>query len=328
MRFVPPVAALADGAVAFDGDPYARQRPMDVVLEALRTLGVRIEDEGRGTLPFDLYGTGSVRGGAVTVDASASSQFVSALLLAGARYDEGVDVRHDGKPVPSQPHIEMTVAMLRERGVEVDTTDANRWVVSPGPVAAADTTIEPDLSNAAPFLAAAAVTGGSVTVTGWPERTTQPGDQLRDIFEQFGAQVVRSADGLTVTGSGELHGVDLDLHDVGELTPVIAAVAAAAGGPSYLRGIAHLRGHETDRLMALEKELNGIGGDVSQTADGLEIRPRPLHAGLFGTYDDHRMAHAAAVVGLVAEGIEIDNVGTTAKTMPEFPQVWSRLIGG
>jgi 3-phosphoshikimate 1-carboxyvinyltransferase len=328
MRFVPPVAALADGAIAFDGDPYARQRPMYVVLEALRTLGVRIEDEGRGTLPFDVQGTGSVRGGAVTIDASASSQFVSALLLAGPRYDEGVDVRHDGKPVPSLPHIGMTVAMLRERGADVDTTDANRWVVSPGPIAAVDTAIEPDLSNAAPFLAAAAVTGGSVTVSGWPERTTQPGDQLRDIFERFGADVSRSAEGLTVTGTGSLDGVDLDLHDVGELTPVVAAVAAVAEGPSYLRGIAHLRGHETDRLMALEKELNAIGGDVSQTADGLEIRPRPLHGGLFGTHDDHRMAHAAAVVGLVAEGIEIDNVDTTAKTMPEFPQVWSRLIGG
>jgi 3-phosphoshikimate 1-carboxyvinyltransferase len=328
MRFVPPVAALADGPVSFDGDPYARERPMSVVLSALRDLGAVIDDGGRGTMPFTVHGTGSVRGGVVTVDASASSQFVSALLLAGARYDEGVDVRHDGKPVPSLPHIDMSVAMLRERGVEVDDSDANRWVVSPGPVAARDTAIEPDLSNAAPFLAAAAVTGGSVTVTGWPSHTTQPGGLLPEIFRRFGAEVTRSADGLTVTGTGSLHGVDLDLHDVGELTPVIAAVAAAAAGPSYLRGIAHLRGHETDRLAALETELNAIGGDVSQTADGLEIRPKPLHGGLFGTYHDHRMAHAAAVAGLVAEGIEIENVGTTAKTMPEFPELWSALIGG
>ncbi len=328
MRFVPPVAALADGPVSFDGDPYARERPMSVVLSALRDLGAVIDDGGRGTMPFTVHGTGSVRGGVLTVDASASSQFVSALLLAGARYDEGVDVRHDGKPVPSLPHIDMSVAMLRERGVEVDDSDANRWVVSPGPVAARDTAIEPDLSNAAPFLAAAAVTGGSVTVTGWPSHTTQPGGLLAEIFRRFGAEVTHSADGLTVTGTGSLHGVDLDLHDVGELTPVIAAVAAAAAGPSYLRGIAHLRGHETDRLAALETELNAIGGDVSQTADGLEIRPKPLHGGLFGTYHDHRMAHAAAVAGLVAEGIEIENVGTTAKTMPEFPELWSALIGG
>ena len=327
MRFVPPVAALAYGGVAFDGDPYARKRPMTVVIEALRTLGVLIDDGGRGTLPFVVNGMKFVRGGAVTIDASASSQFVSALLLAGARYDEGVDIRHDGKPVPSMPHIEMTVAMLRERGVDVDTTDANRWVVAPGTIAAVDTAVEPDLSNAAPFLAAAALTGGSVTVTGWPAATTQPGDRLRDIFEQFGATVTRTGEGLRVTGTGEVRGVDLDLHDVGELTPVIAAVAAAASGTSYLRGIAHLRGHETDRLAALEKELNALGGDVAQTDDGLEIRPRRLHGGTVGTYDDHRMAHAAAVLGLVAEGIEIENVGTTAKTMPEFPRVWSGLVG-
>lgn len=328
MRFVPPVAALADGAVSFDGDAYARQRPMQVVLEALRALGVTIDDGGRGTMPFTVHGSGAVRGGVVTIDASGSSQFVSALLLAGARYDEGVDIRHDGKPVPSQPHIEMTIAMLRDRGIEVDDSDADRWVVSPGPIAARDVTVEPDLSNAAPFLAAAAVTGGRVTVTGWPESTTQPGDRLREIFSRFGAEVELAPNGLTVSGPERLNGVDLDLHDVGELTPVIAAVAAAAEGPSYLRGVAHLRGHETDRLMALEKELNALGGDVTQTADGLEIRPRPLHGGLFGTYDDHRMAHAAAVAGLVAEGIEVDNVGTTAKTMPDFPQVWRRLIDG
>ena len=327
MRFVPPVAALAYGGVAFDGDPYARKRPMTVVIEALRTLGVLIDDGGRGTLPFVVNGIKFVRGGAVTIDASASSQFVSALLLAGARYNEGVDIRHEGKPVPSMPHIEMTVAMLRERGVDVDTTDANRWVVAPGTIAAVDTAVEPDLSNAAPFLAAAALTGGSVTVTGWPATTTQPGDRLRDIFEQFGATVTRTDEGLRVTGTGEVLGVDLDLHDVGELTPVIAAVAAAASGTSYLRGIAHLRGHETDRLAALEKELNALGGDVAQTDDGLEIRPRRLHGGTVGTYDDHRMAHAAAVLGLVAEGIEIENVETTAKTMPQFPRVWSGLVG-
>jgi 3-phosphoshikimate 1-carboxyvinyltransferase len=327
MRFVPPVAALADGPIGFDGDPRARERPMDVVVDALRQLGVRVDDGGRDSLPFTVHGTGSVRGGAVTIDASASSQFVSALLLAGARYDEGIDIRHDGKPVPSLPHIEMTVAMLRERGVEVYDDEPNRWVVRPGPIKAVDTVVEPDLSNAAPFLAAGAVTGGEVTVTGWPASTTQPGDRLREIFDRFGAEVSLTGAGLTVSGTGDLRGVDLDLHDVGELTPVTAAVAAFAGGPSHLRGIAHLRGHETDRLAALEAELNALGGDVSQTADGLEIRPRPLHGGLFGTYHDHRMAHAAAVIGLVAEGIEIDDVGTTAKTMPDFAERWSALVG-
>ncbi len=327
MRFVPPVAALADGVIEFDGDPYARERPMHVILEALRTLGVRIDDHGTGRMPYAISGAGSVRGGKVTLDASGSSQFVSALLLAGARYDEGVDIRHDGKPVPSQPHLDMSVAMLRERGVLVTDDEPNRWVVAPGPIRALDTAIEPDLSNAAPFLAAAVLTGGEVTVTGWPVKTTQPGDQLRDIFTRFGAEVTRSDDGLTVRGTGRVQGVDLDLSEVGELSPVIAAVAALADGPSYLRGIAHLRGHETDRLAALEREFNALGGDVTQTADGLEIRPKPLRGGLFGTYHDHRMAHAAAVLGLLVDGLEIENIGTTAKTLPEFPELWSGLAG-
>ncbi|MEV5968300.1 3-phosphoshikimate 1-carboxyvinyltransferase [Kribbella sp. NPDC051952] len=325
MRFVPPVAALADGVVAFDGDPYARERPMGVILGALRTLGVQIDDGDTGRMPYSVSGTGSVRGGTVTLDASGSSQFVSALLLAGARYDEGVDLRHDGKPVPSQPHLDMSVAMLRERGVQVDDSEPNRWVVAPGPIRAMDSAIEPDLSNAAPFLAAAVITGGEVTVTGWPAETTQPGGQLPELFSRFGAEVARTDDGLTVRGTGRVHGVDLDLSEVGELSPVIAAVAAFADGPSYLRGIAHLRNHETDRLAALEHEFNALGGDVTQTADGLEIRPKPLHGGLFGTYRDHRMAHAAAVLGLLVDGLLIENIGTTAKTLPEFPELWSEL---
>jgi 3-phosphoshikimate 1-carboxyvinyltransferase len=327
MRFVPPVAALADGIISFDGDPYARERPMNVILGALRTLGVQIDDQGTGRMPYAVSGSGAVRGGKVTLDASGSSQFVSALLLAGARYDEGVDIRHDGKPVPSQPHLDMSVGMLRERGVQVDDSEPNRWIVAPGPIQAIDTAIEPDLSNAAPFLAAAVITGGEVTVTGWPTATTQPGDQLRDIFAQFGAEVSLGDDGLTVRGTGRISGVDLDLSEVGELTPVITAVAALAEGPSYLRGIAHLRNHETDRLAALEREFNALGGDVTQTADGLEIRPKPLHGGLFGTYHDHRMAHAAAVAGLVVDGLAIENIETTAKTMPEFPELWSVLAG-
>jgi 3-phosphoshikimate 1-carboxyvinyltransferase len=324
MRFVPPVAALATGVVAFDGDPRARLRPMDEMLAALRILGADLDADAR-SLPFEIRGVGRMPGGQVAIDASTSSQFVSALLLAAARYDEGVDLRHDGKPVPSLPHIAMTVAMLRERGVAVDDSEPNRWAVAPCPIAATDVEIEPDLSNAAPFLAAAVATGGTVTVPGWPLATTQPGDRLREILAQFGATVGLSADGLSVTG-GRIRGVDLDLHEAGELTPVIAALCALADGPSYLRGIAHLRGHESDRLAALAAELSSLGGDARETDDGLEIRPRPLHGGVFHTYDDHRMAHAAAVLALVVPGVGIENVATTAKTHPDFVGAWTAML--
>lgn len=325
MRFVPPVAALATGEVHFDGDPRARERPMAAMLAAMRRLGVAIPDQAE-SLPFVLHGTGYVRGGVVTLDASASSQFVSALLLAGARYEAGVDVRHDGKPIPSLPHIAMTVGMLRERGVHVDDAEPNRWVVQPGRVAAHDVVIEPDLSNAAPFLAAAVATGGTVTVRGWPHGTSQAGDRLRDIVAAFGATAVLDDDGLTVTGTDAVDGVDLDLHEVGELTPVVAALAALARAPSHLRGIAHLRGHETDRLAALTTEINRLGGAARETVDGLEIRPASLTGGTFRTYDDHRMAHAAAVLGLVVDDVRLDDVACTSKTYPDFVGAWTALL--
>jgi 3-phosphoshikimate 1-carboxyvinyltransferase len=323
-RFVPPVAGLADGAVGFDGDPHMRNRPVGEVLTALRSLGVEVEGV---SLPFTIHGTGHVRGGRVVLDASRSSQFVSALLLTGARFDEGLDLLHDGKAVPSQPHLEMTVAMLRSHGVEVDDSEPDRWRVSPGPIRALDHTIEPDLSNAAPFLALAATTGGSVTVRDWPRETTQAGDLVRDLLERMGCRVELDARGLTVTGVGRLQGIDVDLHDAGELTPVVAALCALADSPSYLRGIAHIRGHETDRIAALAAELRGLGAYVTELPDGLELRPAALHGGMFRSYADHRMAHAGALIGSVVAGVTIDDVATTNKTFPDFPQVWARLVG-
>ena len=326
MRFVPPIAGLSTGRVAFDGDPHMRQRPVGEVLLALRALGVAIDDDDRGSLPFAIDGAGSVRGGTVVIDASASSQFVSALLLAGARFDEGVDVRHDGKPVPSLPHIDMTVAVLRENGVEVDDSEPNRWAVAPGVVTAVDRTIEPDLSNAAPFLALAAVSGGSVTVRDWPSATTQPGDELRSILTLMGCQVDTTDAGLRVTGPDRLSGVDLDLHDVGELTPAVAALCALAEGPSHLRGIAHIRGHETDRLTALATELGALGAEVTEHPDGLTIRPAPLHGGVFHTYADHRMAHAGVIIGAAVDDVLVEDVATTSKTFPDFAGFWSSLL--
>jgi 3-phosphoshikimate 1-carboxyvinyltransferase len=325
MRFLPPVAALADGDVAFHGDERASQRPIGPVLDALRTLGVTITGDA---VPCTVHGRGSVTGGEVVVDASTSSQFVSALLLVGARFDNGIVVVHDGPPVPSQPHIDMTVAMLRDVGVAVDTSTPQRWAVAPGSIEGRELDVEPDLSNAAPFLAAAMVTGGTVVIPGWPKRTTQAGDALRHLFAEMGGSCTLGSEGLTARGPEELLGIDVDLHDVGELAPVVAAVCALATSTSTLRGIAHLRLHETDRLAALAHELTALGANVEELDDGLRIDPAPLHGGTFRTYDDHRLATAAAVLGLVVPGIHIENVETTAKTMPEFVELWRAMLEG
>ena len=327
MRFVPPLAATAKGDVTFDGDDAARRRPMGVVLDALRDLGVEVAGD---SLPFTLRGTGAVPGGTVDIDASASSQFVSGLLLAAPSFDGPLTVRHVGPPVPSQPHIDMTVAALRHVGVEIDDSEHDVWRVTPGPVAPWTAVIEPDLSNATPFLAAAAITGGRVTVPDWPSSTTQAGDAIRGILERMGATVALDAAGLTVVGPRDLTGIDIDLHDVGELTPTVAAIALFATSPSTLRGIGHLRGHETDRLAALAADLTAVGGDVTELPDGLVIRPdvSNLHGGRWRSYADHRMATAGAVVGLRVPAVVIDDIGSTGKTMPDFPALWAELVGG
>lgn len=327
MRFLPPVAALASGEVAFDGDPRSHERPLGPVITALRDLGAVIEDDGRGALPLTVIGQGGLRGGEVAIDASASSQFVSALLLVGARTEHGLIVRHVGATLPSQPHIDMTVAMLADVGVDVDTHDTHIWRVPRASIAGRDAVIEPDLSNAAPFLAAALLTGGQVTIRDWPRSTTQAGDALRELLAEMGARVEWVDEGVCFSAGAGLQGIDRDLHDVGELTPVLAALCALADSPSHLRGIGHLTLHETDRLAALAAEINGLGGDVTATTDGLVIRPRPLHAGIFHSYDDHRIATAGAVLGLVVKDVQVENIATTSKTIPDFPGLWSQLLG-
>jgi len=327
MRFVPPLAALVDGDVSFDGDEQARTRPMGPALGALRALGVDVADDGRGTLPFTVRGTGSVRGGAVTLDASASSQFVSALLLSGAHYDDGVTIRHEGPPVPSQPHIEMTVEALRDVGADVDDGEPDTWRVEPGPLNPLDVQVEPDLSNAAPFLAAALVTRGRVRVPGWPQHTTQAGDDIRDILDEMGADVVLARDGLIVSAVDGFTGIDVDLHDASELTPVVAALAALADGPTRIRGVAHIRGHETDRLAALAHELGALGVEVDETEDGLHIVPRALSPARFSTYGDHRMVMAGALLGLAVPGLVLEDPGTVAKTLPTFVDLWTTMLG-
>jgi len=327
MRFLPPLAALATGEVIFDGDPRSYERPLGPVIKALEGLGVVIDHEDRYSLPLKLHGTGKVGGGKITIDASESSQFLSALLLVAPSFTDGITVKHEGGSLPSMPHIEMTVEMLREFGasVEVDSV-AQTWSVKPGDLHGLDLVIEPDLSNAAPFLSIAMVCGGQVTIADWPVKTTQPGDQLRTILANMGAQFSFGDNGLTIISDGQIHGIDVDLHEVGELTPAIAALAALADSPSHLRGIGHLRKHETDRLAALTREINGLGGSVIEEETSLHITPARLHGGVFQTYDDHRLATAGAVLGLVVPEIEVENIATTRKTLPDFPGLWSSLL--
>lgn len=327
MRFVPPLAALRNGASVFDGDPHARVRPMGTIIEALRTLGVEVsalDGKAASSLPFKVSGTGSVRGGHLVIDASASSQFVSALLLVGARFDEGLHLEHVGKPVPSLDHINMTVSVLRGVGVQVDDSVPNHWRVAPGAIQAFDERIEQDLSNAGPFLAAALATKGTVRIPNWPANTTQVGDLWRDILATMGATVTLDDGTLTVTGGPEILGADFD--ETSELAPTVAALCALATGPSRLTGIAHLRGHETDRLAALVAEINRLGGDAEETSDGLVIRPAALHAGVVHSYADHRMATAGAILGLAVEGVQVEDIATTSKTMPEFPHIWASML--
>jgi 3-phosphoshikimate 1-carboxyvinyltransferase len=310
MRFLPPLAALADGDITFDGDARSYERPIGPVIKALEELGAVIDHGGRYSLPMVIKAHGSLGETSagetsagetnLVIDASASSQFLSALLLIAPSMRNGITVTHRGAPLPSMPHIEMTVAMLRQFGATVTVdTEAATWRVEPGDLQGLDLTIEPDLSNAAPFISIAMVCGGSITIKDWPKQTTQPGDQLREIFSTMGATVEYTNDGVRFTGGPSIHGIDIDLHDVGELTPSIAALAALADSPSHLRGIAHLRLHETDRLTALTTELNTLGGDVTEEPSALHITPATLHGGVFHTYEDHRLATAGAVIGLV-----------------------------
>ena len=328
MRFVPPIAALAAGSVFFDGDEQAYARPLAPLLDALSALGVRVDQVGDSEpgLPFTVHGRPDLAGGSVELDASGSSQFVSALLLVGARYADGVEIRHVGGMVPSEPYLDMTVAMLRDRGVDVDDSRPGRWRVSPGPIAPLDVVIAPDLANAAPFLAAAAITGGSVTVPHWPRSTHQAGDAIRGVLAEFGANVALVHDSLTAAGTDEIHGVKLDLSQASELVPVVAALAAVADGTTHIHGVEHIRGHETDRLAALARELEGLGAHVHETRDGLTVRPRILGGATWHTYADHRLAHAGALLGLVVDDVVIDDIGCVAKTMPEFVQLWTQML--
>jgi len=328
MRFLPPIASLASGLIHFDGDERSHERPIAPVIKALEQLGISIEHGNKYRLPITINGAGKVKGGEVEIDASASSQFVSALLLLAPATEIGIKIKNIGPDLPSLPHIQMTIHMLEVFGAQVEISK-NQWAVKPVTLSGQDLTIEPDLSNAAPFMAAAMVCGGSIVINDWPKSTPQPGDQLRNIFAQMGAKIELTSTGLKVSGSGEINGIDIDLHDVGELTPAIAALASLAKSPTTLRGIGHLRLHETDRLAALANEINNLGGAVTEGPGELLIEPTKMVASqIFKSYEDHRMATAGAIIGLAVDGVMVENIETTRKTLPDFPGMWQMILKG
>ncbi len=326
MRFLPPFAMLADSPTHFFGDVEATVRPMAPILDGMSQLGAKIDNN---TLPFTVIPPTKF-GHTITIDSSGSSQFISGLLLVGAKLPHGLTLQHQGAPIPSRPHIDMTIQMLLDRQVVVDAVTEDSWRVEPGPVAALDEQIEPDLTTAAMFLAAAAITGGQVTVTGWPAKTVQAGDEIQHWLAAFGAQVELSERGLTVSGTGHLTSQDVDLSDASELVPVVAAVAAFSHGITRIRGVGHIRGHETNRIAALVEMLSQVGVSAKEMPDGLEIegaRPESLKGDLLKSSADHRMVHAAALLGLLIPNIEVDEVGCTSKTLPDFPTRWAQLVG-
>lgn len=358
MRFLPPVAAMSQGVFRFDGDERSHDRPIAPVIKALEDLGVRVEHDGRYALPMTIFGAGQLRGGELEIDASLSSQFVSSLLLVAPFMKEGLTLHHVGASLPSLPHIEMTVSMLRDHGFTVETSYENSeshegsawWKVDPissatarlgdksriessGHIGDHIIEIEPDLSNAAPFLAAALLVGGKVTIKDWPVKTTQPGDALRSIFAKMGGTFTWSDDGLVISATGkrsDIKGIDIDLSGEGELTPTIALLAAFASTPSRLRGIGHLRLHETDRLSALATELRKVGAKIEEGPDYLSITPAeelPVGPITISTYDDHRIATLGALVGLMIPMTHVENIATTRKTITDFPALWSELLG-
>jgi 3-phosphoshikimate 1-carboxyvinyltransferase len=323
MRFIPAVAALTEATIVLDGDEQARRRPMHVISDALRQLGVVVDGDA---LPLTVHGKGILPHTTVRIDASTSSQFVSALLLIGARF--GLTVEHTGSDVPSRPHIDMTIAMLADHGVIVTEPTPGTWVVQRSTVAAVDRLIEPDLSNAAPFLAAAVVTQGRVRIPGWPAQTNQPGAAICDILRALGAEVTWASGELEVAMAGHITGLDIDLGQVGELTPTVAALLALGSKPSRITGIAHLRGHETDRIAALVHEIRHLGGVADELPDGIALHPAVLHPGIFHAYADHRMATAGAILGLHVPGLSVDDIAATDKTLPDFPARWNAMLAG
>lgn len=344
MRFLPPaIFALGLGPVIFDGDPAARKRPMKPLLDALVQLGAEVTYlREEGFLPFRI--DGNWQGGTVVVDCERSSQFLSALLLAAPAAPKETEIVVKGH-IPSAPHVAMTLGVIERAGIKYAGPSRNKvlagkcsvdpsWKISPQSFDADSIVIEPDLTNAGPFLAAALICGGEVRVNNWPLESEQAGDYWRQLLPRMGAQAIKRValgdtgySQLVVNGTGTVQGIEVDMSNYGELVPTVAALATLADSPTRITGIGHLRGHETDRLMALAKEIKRLGGDAKGGQDYLEITPsKQMQPATLESYNDHRLAMFGAIVGLAVPGTGVHDMSTVDKTFPAFPQVWEDML--
>jgi 3-phosphoshikimate 1-carboxyvinyltransferase len=323
-RFVLPVLTLGDGPYLLDGAQPLRDRPMGPSIEALRRLGAQVDDSDRpGHLPV-VVRAGTLQGDGVGVDGVLSSQFTSGLLLAAAAMPDGLAVDLLG-PVVSRPYLEMTLAVLRAFGVDAGSDGERRLWVRPGGLQPTDYRIEPDASAASYFLAAAAICGGRVRVGDLGSASLQGDARFAELLERMGAEVHQGPHVTEVRGTGHLRGIDADLTDLPDMAQTLAAVAVFADGPTRVRGVEVIRGHETDRIAAVVTELGRCGIEADEHDDGFTVHPGTPRPARIETYRDHRMAMSFSLLGLRVPGIEIVDPGCVAKTFPDFFDHLARL---
>jgi 3-phosphoshikimate 1-carboxyvinyltransferase len=327
-RFITSLTIVGRGAYAVDGVAAMRERPMDELLDVLAAQGAEVTWQGKpGHVPFTIRGAGGLEGGEMTLAAGRTSQQVSGLLLIAPYARRDVTLRVPGKMV-SPSYVDMTIELMRRWGVRVQRPDAETFVVEHGQrYVPSRHAVEPDASGASYFFAAAAAVGGRARVRHLSAASLQGDLRFVDVLERMGCKVSREADAVEVRCDGSLAGVDVDMNDISDTAPTLAAIAPLATGPVTIRNVEHMRWKETDRIHAVVTELARLGARVEELRDGLVVHPSKLHPGVVSTYKDHRMAMAFSILGLRSPGIQISDPGCVAKTFPTFFDLL-RTIGG
>jgi 3-phosphoshikimate 1-carboxyvinyltransferase len=316
VRFLTAMLTLGRGVFRLDGNARMRERPIQDLLDALRQLGADVSSELNTGCPPVLIRAQGLPGGEATVRGDISSQYLSALLMAAPYARRGVRLRIDG-PLVSQPYVRITTAVMRAFGVEIHVGDLQAFDIHPGKYRGRTYAIEPDASAASYFFAAAAITGGQVTVAGLSPGSLQGDVAFVELLERMGCRVDHGPSGIAVQG-GPLQGIDADMNAISDTVQTLAAVALFADGPTTITGVAHIRHKETDRIGNLAAELRRLGAAVEERPDGLSIAPGPLRGAAIDTYDDHRMAMSLALAGLRVSGVTINQPRCVAKTYPGF----------